>query len=674
MTLPSTPMIVTDKSQQAILEYQRQCYNMLNQQWNLREQMRLIDLQYIRETNYLVEQKRARQANRYGDQNRFQDLTVPVIMPQVESAVVYQSSVFLQGNSIMGVVAGPESADEAVMMDAVLNENSVRGKWKREFMKHFRDGFKYNIAALEVVWDRKVTAALESDINFGNGTEGRPKEVIWQGNCIRRMDMYNTFFDSRVAPTEIHDKGEFVGYTEMMSRIALKQFLQQLPDKLVQNIKKAFESGLGATTAGMGGVGGIQSYYVPDINNNAILNRNLRNGMDWMSWAGLTDTQQKIQYKNMYEVTTLYGRICPNDFGLRVPAGNTPQVFKFIFVNHSVLVYCERQTNAHAYLPILFSQPLEDGLTYQTKSLAQNVAPIQDISSALMNSVIAARRRAISDRGIYDPSRINEAQINNPNPSAKIPLRPSAYGKPISEAYYSIPFKDDQSQFAMQQIGFLGNIANNISGQNPAKQGQFVKGNKTTHEFDTVMANANGRDQMTSILLEDQLFTPLKEILKTNMLQYQSGVSIFNPATATEVKVDPVALRKATVEFKITDGLTPADKLISEDVLMVALQTIGASQQIGSGYNIAPLFSYMMKMQGADLKPFEKSPQQIAYEQAQAQWQQAVVQIAKDNPDIKPEQYPVAPTPQQFGYQPQGNSVGTQSSQPQQATQQPGGY
>ncbi len=657
MTISSTPILITPKAQEGIIEFQKQCYNQLNQQWNLREQMRAVDLAYIRETNQLTENKRAKAANKYGDQSKYQDIVIPVVMPQVEAAVVYQSSVFLTGSPILGVVSSPKSADEALMMEAILSENSTRGGWKRELMMHFRNGFKYNLAALEVIWDRKVTPAFESDINFGNGKQGKPKEVIWEGNCLRNLDMYNLFFDSRVAPTEVHKSGEFIGYTGMMSRIALKQFIATLPDKMISNIKAAFESGLGSTAAGMGGVGGIQSYYVPELNPDAILNRNLRNTMDWMMWAGASNTPQKIAYKNMYEVTTLYARICPADFGIRVPSANTPQVWKFIFVNHQVLIYCERQTNAHGFLPIILSQPLEDGLTYQTKSLANNVTPIQEISSALMNSVIAARRRAISDRGIYDPSRINEAHINSPNPSAKIPVRPAAYGKPLSESYYAIPFRDDQSQFAMSQIGFLGGMANNISGQNPAKQGQFVKGNKTQSEFDTVMSNANGRDQATSILLEDQLFCPVKEILKSNMLQYQAGVSVFNPATATEVKIDPVKLRQAVVEFKITDGLTPADKLINSDILMVAMQTIGSSPQIGAGYNIAPLFSYLMKTQGANLADFEKSPQQIAYEQAVSQYQNMVMQLVKENKDIKPEQYPPAPLPQQFGYQPQGNNV-----------------
>jgi hypothetical protein len=352
---------------------------------------------------------------------------------------------------------------------------------------------------------------------------------------------------------------------------------------------------------------------------------------------------------------------------MKVPSPNTPQIWKFVYVNHSVLIYAERQTNAHGYLPMLFSQPLEDGLGYQTKSLAQNVQPIQDVTSALMNSNIAARRRAISDRGIYDPSRITEAHINNANPAAKIPVRPAAYGKPVQEAYYPIPFRDDQAGIIMQDIQQLLQMGNVITGQNPVRQGQFVKGNKTLHEFQSVMSNANGRDQMTSMLLESQVFTPLKEILKINILQYQGGVSLFNRETQQVVTIDPIALRKAVMDFKVSDGLTPSDKLVNSDTLQVAMQVIGSSPQIGAGYNLAPMFSYFMKTQGARIQEFEKSKEQMAYEQALQQWQLAMQNIAEALKGADPgtaqevmKSVPPQPQPQQYGYNPQG-----QGAQPQ---------
>lgn len=671
MAQPNTPMLLGRKTQEALIQYHSQCFALQNSNWNIREQMRKIDLAYIREKDQTEEHMRAKIANRYGDSSRFQNITVPVVMPMVEAAVTYQSSVFLTGHPIFGVVSNPSNMDAAMQMETVVEEQSVRGGWVRELMMFFRDGFKYNLAALEVSWDRTVTAALETDLSFST-SQARPKEVIWEGNCLKRKDPYNLIFDTRCAPTEIYWKGEFAGYSEMLSRIQLKSFINSLPDKMVDNIVAAFESGVGfsgiTTSQANGG------YYTPQINPDALINTDSLRSTNWLSWAGIAGQESKIKYKDMYEVTTLYAKILPSDFNMKVPAPNTPQVWKFIIVNHSVLIYAERQTNAHGYLPMLFSQPNEDGLEYQTKSLAANVEPIQDITSAMWNSVIAARRRAISDRGIYDPSRIAEHHINNPNPAAKIPVRPAAYGKPVSEAYYPIPFRDDQSSILMQETQQLMQFANVITGQNPVRQGQFVKGNKTLHEFQSVMSNANGRDQLTSLLLEAQVFTPLKEILKLNILQYQGGVSLFNRDTQQVVNIDPIALRKSVMDFKVSDGLTPSDKLINADTLQTAMQVIGSSPQIAAGYNLAPMFSYFIKTQGGRIQEFEKSPEQLAYEQAMMQWQQAMASIGESLKGTDPAQMqeimksmPPQPQPQQFGYNPQ--QQGTASMQQPEPTQ-----
>jgi hypothetical protein len=666
----NTPMLVSKKAQEGLVEYHKQCYQLLGQQWNIREQMRNVDLAYIRELDWTKANQRAKVANAYGDADRIQNITPPVVMPAVEDAVAYQGSVFLQGNPIFGVVASPQYQDEAMQMETVIDENANRTGWVRQLDLFFRDGFKYNISFIETVWDRIVTAALETDIAFGNGKVGKPKEVIWEGNCLRRWDPYNTFFDTRIAPAEIPSKGEFIGKTELMGRVALKQFINELPDKMIDNINAAFDSGMGASVGGSN-LGGIESFYLPEINPNALINKSTMGTTDWAAWAGITGALDgsKILYKNLYEVTTLYARIIPSDFTLSVPSRNTPQVWKLIFINHQVLIYAERQTNVHGWLPVLVGQPLEDGLWYQTKSHAQNAKPFQDVSNTLMNSVIAARRRAISDRGIYDPSRITEAAINSPNPSAKIPVRPSAYGKNVAESYHQIPFEDRNSSEILQLLPAIAAMSNRALGSNQAKQGQFVKGNKTLHEYADVMQHSNARDQMVSLKLEHQVFVPMKNIIKMNILQYQGGVSYYNRTAKKDVAIDPVALRKAVVEFKVSDGLVPSDKLINADTLQVALQVLGSSPQMAAGYDTTGLFSYLMKTQGADLSPFEKSPQQQAYEQALNQWSQQYQMLMSEVKILikaaTPEDMmkllkevnsliPPMPDPKQFGIQPNG--------------------
>lgn len=657
MTTANTPFRVPVKAQAGLQQLLTSAWNMSYMNWNIREQLREKDLIYMREQDYTQEQWRARLANQRGDPNRLQNITVPIVAPQVESAVVYQSSVFLSGNPLFGVVAPPQYQDAARQMETIIDDQAIRGSWAAEFLMYFRDGFKYNLSAIEVAWNRRIVPVLETDVSIST-KEAIPKQIIWEGNTIKRWDLYNTFWDTRVAPRNIPEAAEFVGKTEIMSRIQLKMFINSLPDRMESNLKQAFESGWGGANTS------YDKYYVPFVNPAALLSvTDPRATTDWMAWAGLLESnnQQKIQYQNMYQVNTLYARIIPSDFGLEVPSKNTPQIWKFIFVNGQVLIYAERQTNAHDLIPVFFHQPKEDGLDYQTKSFQDEVTPFQQAGSFLLNSAFSARRRALSDRALYDPSRVAEKEMNNPSANAKIPVRAAAYGKPLNEAVFPFPFRDDQSGQALQEMQQMMQFANMASGQNQAQQGQFVKGNKTLFEYDSVMQNANGKNQNIAIGYEVRTFSRIKEVLKLNILQYQGPTSIYSASQDREVRVDPVALRNAVMTFKISDGLLPTDKIINGETFSQFLQFGLQSQQIAQGYNIPDMFTYLMKMRGADLKPFQKSQSQIEYENAVQQWQQMAAIAAQQGQQFAAPQ----PTPQQFGYNPDAR-LGTSGGQSEQ--------
>lgn len=652
MTSTALPYVPSKESQQAILAFWRECINLSNSQYAIREALRRVDLSYMRELDWSDDTLKAKWFAQRGDPTKFQNVIMPVVMPQVEAAVAYQMSVFLTGHPIFSAVTRPGLENVALQMDAVIEDQQIRGDWITEFSQAFRDGYKYNILAMETDWKRKTTFAPES---------GTLKELQWQGNSIRRLDLYNTFWDTRVVPRKVAADGEFAGYVEPMSRIALKRFLDSLPYNF--NVTKAFESGGGQ--APNNSSPGYNLYYHPIINDEAGIipaDRTGKSETNWLSWAGLVadDRRPKIEYQNSYMVSTLYGRILPTDFAFRgVPGTNTPQVWKFIIVNGSVVVYAERLTNAHDLLPITMAQPLDDGLGYQTKSFAQNLSPIQNITSAIANLTIAGRRRAIADRMLYDSARISAAHINSDQPVARIPVKPSVSGQALNAAIYQIPFEDSQFQINQAELQGYMSYANMISGLNPARQGQFVKGNKTRYEFAEIMGNANARDQLVSLGLEGSLMTPVKEMVKINIFQYQPPQTILFTSRQAEVEVDPTELRQANIAFKLSDGIVPADKLIDGESLEAALQAMAQNPSLAAGYNITPAFSYLMKSRGADLTPFEKSQQQMAYEQAMQQWQGAVAQVAEQLKGVDTETMqqiistmPPQPKPEEFGYDP----------------------
>jgi hypothetical protein len=645
MTTPATPIFIPPKAQEGFLALKRSYMDSFNNYENIRDRFLNIDIAIAREKDGTVENYRAKIANRLGNSNKFQNVTIPIMYPQVESAVEYQTEVFLSGYPIFSFIADPVNADAALQMNTIMEENSIRGGWSRQLQMFFRDGFKYNLCALECSWDTCVTPTFET---IPSQSSANVKEVIWSGNTIKRVDLYNAFWDKRVAPADMATDGEHFGYNMLFSRTKLKAYINSLPGVIRANIVKALEStqqAWGATAAQ-----DIYSYYTPQIRRDFSPIDDLNAEPDWLAWVGAADGDDKIKYKNSYVITILYARIIPADFNLRVAAEQTPQIWKLTYVNNNVLLAAERMTNAHNLLPVLMGQPLEDGLDYQTKSLAENVEPIQDVTSAMMNSVMAARRRAISDRTLYDPSRIAEQHINSPNPSAKIPVKPAAYGKPLGEAVYAFPFRDDQSGLILQEIQQVSQLADQTTGQNRTRRGQFQKGNKTLKEFQTVDDNSTGRDRMTSILLEDQVMTPLKQMLKINIIQYQGVAEIFSRELQKNVNIDPVKLRNTALAFKVSDGLLPSSKIISSDALNVGFQTLAAVPTLAQGYNLPPMFSYLMKTQNADIASFEKGAAQQAYEQAVAQWNNMITLAIEKGVDTS--KLPPQPTPDKFGYDP----------------------
>lgn len=640
MATASLQVNISTNQEAAILKYASSAHTLLTNQFAIRDYLEIADRNYMREADFTQEEIRAKVANRLGDKKKLQNVTIPIIMPQIESALEYMMNVFVTGYPIFGVSADPATENAALMMETIMAENATTAGWARELMMFFRDGLKYNLHALEVTWKQKKVYTVKTDVAKENSAS--PTEVLWNGNVFKRMDLYNTFFDPRVHPAEIHSEGEYAGYIEIFSRIRMKKFINDQFGKISKNtVLRALQSmpnGDGTASSGA-----PYQFYRPLINPFPTMNNNNNSGMDWLAWAQETGTPSGIRYSNVYEVMTLYARIIPKDFNLDVPQENTPQVWKFIIINGSVVLFAERQTNAHNFIPIFFGQPIEDGLDYQTKSFAANVQDMQDVASAMWNGYIAGQRRLVGDRALFDPSRVRAADINSLNPAAKIPVRPSAYGKPVSEAVYQFPYRGEPTESLVQGATMVTNMANLINGQNPAQQGQFVKGNKTKHEYDDIMGHGNGRNQCMAMFTENQVFVPVKECLKLNILQYQGDDVLYNADKQSTVQIKTTDLRAVAVHFKVSDGLIPEDKIMSDDVFQTALQALNSNPAIGSAYNLAPLMTYIFKMQGADLSPFEKSPAQIQYEQQMQAWNQAAQQalikgVAFNTPMPQPSQ------------------------------------
>lgn len=589
---------ITPATQESFVRYTMEAVRTLTTSYNFRDRMQAIDRVYQRETDFTTAHRRARAANASGDASRVQNVVLPVVMPQVESLLTELSEIFLSSYPLFPVFSKPQMQDIALQMETVIGEQGVQFSWAAELLQCMRDGLKYNLMAAEVEWVNKKVAVVTTDLSQ-NIRHGTPTETLFSGNAVRRLNPYNLILDTRVEPFEIAQKGEFAGYTEMVSRILLKQRIAEMDPTRTMNVREAFESGVGQYTT----TSSSDAFFIPQVNPFALIDpstvQTAGANFNWMAWANMEDNKSMKYSGDIYEFTVLYARILPAEHKIFGSHGNTPQIWKMIIINRKVCIFAERQSNAHNLLPIVVAQAHEDGLGWQSKSFADNAAPFQALSSALYNSGLESQRRKVYDRLIYDPSRINKSDIDNTSVVARIPVKNEAYGKPLSEAVYQLPYRDEnvaQIFSTAEQVLGMADVAN---GQNRVQRGQFQKGNKTRHEFQDTMDASNARPRMVALVLENRFFTPLKQILKLNTLQFQPPAEMYNRNSKAAVKIDPTVLREAALEFRMADGLMPTDALMNMQLFQAILQMAGQYPPLVQQWDILGMIFYWLKLEGA---------------------------------------------------------------------------
>jgi hypothetical protein len=244
---------------------------------------------------------------------------------------------------------------------------------------------------------------------------------------------------------------------------------------------------------------------------------------------------------------------------------------------------------------------MEDGFGLQTQSLAEATVPMQRAVSALTNIRFHSARRALSDRALYDRNAISPEDVNSPNPSAKIAVQTNALTKSkLSDMYHSIPYDPRGTDHVINDAMTIAAWTNELNGLNRAQQGQFQKGNKTREEFSTVMSNSEMRQRLPAIMLEFQVFNPLKQLIKMNISRFSEAHKLRSLTSGKELEMDINTLRTVMYDFRIGDGYTPTSKLASTELIAAGLQMIQSSEilQQQFGASLPNLFAHMLSLGG----------------------------------------------------------------------------
>src|SRR5574343_23994 len=565
------------------------------------DRMDAVDQAYQRESKLFKdkEDKLLAKANKLAKQE------MPLLLSLLESANTYFIGTFLSGFPIFDVVADRAKSDAAAALSSKIAKDQVTFGWVTEWIKFFHEGMKYNLYALELDYDTLNTYTVAKSATLSEGQTRT--DSTYRGNSFKFVPLRNAFWDPRVAPHRLNQEAEFSGYIERINKFEAQRRVNPLgKNELTAKITAAFESKA------------LDSKYrETNIRADAIA---AGTNSDFSSYfTSRPETAGKINYQYSYDWTVMYAWIIPEEaMMVGHPAPNTPQLFKLILLNDT-LIYFKRMIHAHNQSPLLFGHPDVDSAGYDSKSFAESLIPFQHSNSTLGNMRINSLRRALSDRALYNPNLIDPAALSSDNPAHKIAVKGALPNQDLTHAYYAIPFRDDAANSIYTEMQQLQTAAEQAVGVNRAMQGNFVKGNKTLNEFQTVVQNAEARLQAKAIFWEEQVMRPAKRMLLLNYLQFAGSEEIFNPAVKQTLRLDTTQITETSMGFNVSDGLLPSSKMLNTEEMLGFFNFLGVAPQMQQDINVPALIMYILKQRGFksidDFRFTEAEKQQMQQQQ-----------------------------------------------------------
>lgn len=537
--------------------------------------------------------------NKLGLKDKLTNIEVAIAKANKEAAQAYLHGTFLTGMPIFATVASRKNETSAAMITELTRRDQAEFNWVLQLDRVLSDVLDYNIGVAEVQWDYKRVNSITTRISEGSPVTGKVLPITYEGNSILRKDPYNSFYSQHCEPSEVHDKGTYSGYVEQTDYIGLKRRYTEWDSQYTYkaNINDIFSSTC----------------------NNAIYKKLTLEKTDkvsptnsWQCFWGNSSTIARKSSSGPYEIVTLYARLIPQEYLItELENKGMARVFKLIYVN-GLIALAQPVLSGHDFLPLIVTQYSTGG--EDKKSFVEYVAGMQDLATGLVTASLDSMRRAVAggDR-IYDPRMIDEKDINSPAPAKNIKVKASPMEKDLSRAIRDIPYEDRISGNFTSFMGLVQQLAQMTTGINPSAQGNFIKGNKTTTEFDTIMQNSQARLQLGAIKLEGTLFATIKKMIKLNYLLYagKQTVADNSDSETSEISIDPEILRTEAPDYKMADGLMPSTKLANTEILTLALQTMQTIPELAAEYDTGGILISILKQQGlTDLESYKRTKEQ----------------------------------------------------------------
>jgi len=465
------------------------------------------DLSYYQQTFEFIKSCQQCQDTKACEEN----IQVPLTLSQTESAVAFLVQIFFARKNMFSVVGSPKIQDALDALEKRLYTNQRDFQWLANFIPLFRDIVKNNAGFLQTSWKSTPLSASLDTIFSTDGVE------------FRYLNPYLVDWDTTVPFERLSSEGLIISYTEFLSEFHLRRRLKKLGEKVTPRYRKAK---FAKTKWQM---------LSPVVNiSYASIYERAQSETDWEAhFSDLPDTWLSNSTIDSHKWEIVYARLADG------------KLHEFIIVDSVFIV--SHEVLLHDSLPIIAGTGIVDAFDASAKSVISPLRKYQDVATRLIKAKLASARRAINDRGIFNPAYVATEHVNAKNSAAKIPIRPGKRDEPtaVQSAYRSIEYRDTMGQTYLQDAQlFMQSFPELATGISRFRQ-EPQRGNRSATEFSFLTDAADGRLKLIAFMLESGLMSQAKLHLKINYALQRPDSD----------KIPYAELLQEGFDFTLADGL-----------------------------------------------------------------------------------------------------------------------
>ena len=527
---------------------------------------------------------------------------------QLDDCVTYCMSLFAPETNIF---IATSTANKQPVAEALTNEIGRQGQtlqYYRHMAKFIYNAFKYNLGALSCRYEKCEGIVFTSEGDKSGspsssiGGQLKTKQgTVWEGNVLKSCDMYNFLYDTAVHPVDLPLRGEYFAEVELVTPFRVRRMREQ---KILFGIERFVNSPAPLANSTVGST----FYRAPPI----VREYGQVAGGQSMNWKQVLSAGGPAQGSQLgIELAWFVGWINPSDFDLS--PNNEYQLWQFCLANGMYIASAAQIKVSHGQLPVACATPIEDDVGNEQRTYAELLLPLQHFASFLLNTHVAATRKAIYGITVYNKDVFPGFDMSTEDLiGAHVPMKSTSTGQDIDKCFrhYNDAPQTDQN---VEMISNVVEIMQKILPTNTANQVADLE-RATEYQAAATVQASNRRNLKIARLINDQAINPIKFQMLYNIYDNMTEIS-FTTKEGKPVTITPKAILDAKIEFDIGTGLKGLDRLmqtsIYKDLVGQMLQVPGFATQV----DMLGLLSHVTKVAGfeTDLAQFRiNTPEQAA--------------------------------------------------------------